>query len=88
MKDDRTYVIVLPRVENVVMCGWLLQSMASERSAMRRGLQLCFAKMQSGLLARALQTWKEWHADEVLIPLCGVAQIAPFYLAQQLATVA
>ena len=83
-----SHVIVLPRVESVMMYGWLLQSMASERSAMRRGLQLCIAKMQGGLLARALQTWKEWHADEVLIAACGVAQNFPFYLAQQLATVA
>lgn len=68
------------------MYGWLLQRMASERSVMRRGLQLCIAKMQGGLLARALQTWNDWHADEVLIPRCGITQNAPFYLAEQLAT--
>ena len=77
MKDDRIHVIVLPRVGGVVMCGWLLQSIASERSAMRRGLQLSIAKMQGGLLARALHTWKEWHSDEVLIAVCGVAQNTP-----------
>ena len=76
-----SHVTVLLRRESVVMYGWLLQSMASERSVMRRRLQLCVAKMQGGLLARALQTWKEWHADEVLIPLCGVAQNALLYCA-------
>ena len=83
-----SHVTVLLSLESVVMYGWLLQSMASERGVMRRRLQLCVAKMQGGLLARALQTWKEWHANKVLIPLRGVAQNAPFYLAQQLATVA
>ena len=76
MEHDIIHVIVLPSVESVFIYGWLLLSMASEGSVMRRGLQLCIAKMQGGLLARALQTWKEWHADEVLIPLCSVAQNA------------
>jgi hypothetical protein len=72
------------------MCGRLLQSLALEKKAVHQRLQLRIARLQGGLLARVLQTWKEWHADEVFFPLCwkGISRelsTASFHLAQQLA---